>query len=120
MEGRTKPLKSALDKILSLPTYGKTDEPSHPKVPWSKFKSYPRVEGRTNPLMGALIKKFKSYLWVEGWTKPLKSALDKILSFPTYERTDEPSHPKVPWSKFKSYVRVEGQTKPLMGALVKI
>ena len=66
VEGRTKPLKSALDKILSLPTYGKTDEPSHPKVPWSKFKSYPRVEGRTNPLMGALIKKFKSYLWVEG------------------------------------------------------
>ena len=61
-----------------------------------------------------------SYIQVERRTKLLKSALVRILSLPTYGRTDEPSHPKVPWSKLKSYLQVEGWTKPLMGALVKI
>ena len=72
VEGRTKPLASALDKILSFLTYGWTDEPSHPQVPWQNSKS--------------------SHLRVEGRTKSPKSALNKILSLSSYGWTNEPSH----------------------------
>ena len=37
VEGRTESLTSALVKILSLPTYGWKDEPSHQQVPWYKI-----------------------------------------------------------------------------------
>ena len=37
MEGQTKPLTSALVKILSLPAYVWMDESSHQQVSWSKF-----------------------------------------------------------------------------------
>ena len=40
VEGPTKSPTSALVKIRSLPTYGRTDEPCHPKGLWSKFKSF--------------------------------------------------------------------------------
>ena len=46
-----------LNRNLSPFTYGWKDEPSHSRVPWSKFKSsYPRVEKRTKSLMSALVK----------------------------------------------------------------
>ena len=45
-----------LGRNLSPSTNGWKDEPSHLRVPWSKFKSsYPRVEGRTKPHASALV-----------------------------------------------------------------
>ena len=37
VDGPTKSPTSALVKILSLPTYLWKDEPSHSRVPWTKF-----------------------------------------------------------------------------------
>ena len=48
VEGRTKSPTSALVKILSLPTYGWKDEPSHPQVPWSKFYFFLPKGGQMN------------------------------------------------------------------------
>ena len=94
-------IHECLDRNLSPSTYGWKDEPSHSRVPWSKFKSF--------------------YLRVEGQTKPPASALVQNLSPSTYGWKDEPSHSRVSWSKFKSfYLRVEGQTKSPTGALVEI
>ena len=71
MEGRTKPLTSALVKVFLL------------------------AGGRVNQVIDKCVRQNSksSYLRVEGQTKPLMSALDKILSLLTYGWKDEPSHP---------------------------
>ena len=56
MEGRTKPLASALVQNFSSSRHGWKDEPSHSRVSWLKFKSfYLRVEGRTKSLRSVLV-----------------------------------------------------------------
>ena len=139
MGGRTNQVThKCLGRNLSPSNYGWKDEPSHSRVPWSKFKSsYLRVGGRTKSLTNALIQNLKSYyLRMEGRTKPPASALVQNLGPSTYGWKDEPSHLQVPWSKFKVllptsertnqvtnnclgnkfksfYVWVEGRTKSL-------
>ena len=56
MDGRTKPLSSALVKNIILPTYG--------------------LDGRTKPLTSALVKKYKSSYVMGGWTN---QATDECL-----------------------------------------
>ena len=55
------------DKILSLLTYGWTNEPSHVVVPWLKFFIFLPMGGWTNQVTHMCLgTKFKSYVWVEG------------------------------------------------------
>ena len=72
--------KSGRTQNLSPCTYGWKDEPSHSRVPWSKFKVLLPTGGRTNQATGkCLSTKFKSfYLQVEGQTKSLISVLVEI------------------------------------------
>ena len=106
---------------LSPPTYGWKDEPSHSRMPWSKFKSYLRVERRTKPPISAFINIKSSYLRVGGQTKSLTNALVKIQVFlPSSGRTNEVTS-KCLGTKFKSfYLQVEGRTKSLTSVLIEI
>ena len=93
VDGRTKSPTSALVRILCLPTYGWIDEPSHPQVPWSKFKIFCPTGGSMNQVTYNCLGKNcrSSYQRVDGPTKSPTSALVKILSLPTYWWKDEPS-----------------------------
>ena len=55
------------DKILSLLTYGWTNEPSHVVVPWLKFSIFLPTGGWTNQVTHMCLgTKFKSYVRVKG------------------------------------------------------
>ena len=71
---------SALVQNLSPSTYGWKDEPSHLRVPWSKFKVLLPTARRTNQATDKCLgTKFKSfYLRMEGRTKLLTSVLVEI------------------------------------------
>ena len=69
-----------LGQNLSPSTYGWKDEPSHLRVPWSKFKVLLPMGGRTNQATSKCLgTKFKSfYLRAGGRTKSLMSVLVEI------------------------------------------
>ena len=69
-----------LGQNLSPSTYGWKDEPSHLRVPWSRFKVLLPTGGRTNQATDKCIgTKFKSfYLRAEGRTKSLTIVLVEI------------------------------------------
>ena len=96
---------------LSPSTYRWKDEPSHSRVPWSKFKSsYLWVERMNQAINKCLVTKFKSfYLRVEGRTKSLTSDSVQNLSPSTHEWKDKPSHLRVPWSKIKILLPMGGR-----------
>ena len=62
------------------PTYGWKDEPSHLRMPWSKFKVLLPTGGRTNQATSKCLGiKFKSfYLRVERRTKSPTDALVEV------------------------------------------
>ena len=92
VDGRTKPLTSALVKNLSPPMGGWTNQATHECLGQKSKSSYLRVDERTKPLASVLVKNFKSsYLRVDEQPNPLTSALVKYL--PTYRVTNDPSDP---------------------------
>ena len=82
VQGRTKPLMSALVKNLSTTTYEWKEKPSHSQGPGRNLKSY--------------------YLRVKGLSRtPITDSVENLS--PTTDRwNDEPSNQQVPWLKFMS------------------
>ena len=99
-----------LGRNLSPPTNGLKDEPSHSRVPWSKFNSsYLWEEGLTKPLASALVWNLSPF--THGWKdEPSRECLSWNLSPSTFGWKYETCHLRVPWSKFKVLLPTGGRT----------